>query len=85
MARSSARPATATLLRSGWNGDSRTRPRRGASRSLGSSASAADLADHEPIGSYFTSTTRSFSGMIPLSVILMCSGHTSVQHFVMLQ
>ena len=31
------------------------------------------------------STTRSFSGMIALSVILMCSGQTSVQHFVMLQ
>ena len=35
-------------------------------------------------GSYFVSTTRSFIGMIALSVILMCSGQTSVQHFVML-
>ena len=31
------------------------------------------------------STTRSFSGMMALSVILMCSGQTSVQHLVMLQ
>ena len=36
-------------------------------------------------GSYFVSTTRSFIGMIALSVILMCSGQTSVQHLVMLQ
>src|SRR3954447_2482272 len=36
-------------------------------------------------GSYFVSTTRSFSGMIPLSVMWMPSGHTSVQHLVMLQ
>jgi len=36
-------------------------------------------------GSYFEVTTRSFSGMIPLSVMWMPSGHTSVQHFVMLQ
>ena len=35
-------------------------------------------------GSYWVSTTRSFIGMIALSVILMCSGHTSVQHLVML-
>ncbi len=37
-----------------------------------------------PHGSNFTSTTRSFMGMIALSVILMCSGQTSVQHLVML-
>src|SRR4051794_27691868 len=36
-------------------------------------------------GSYFVSTTRSFNGMIPLSVMWIPSGHTSVQHFVMLQ
>jgi len=36
-------------------------------------------------GSYLRPTTRSFIGMIALSVILMCSGHTSVQHLVMLQ
>ena len=36
-------------------------------------------------GSYLRSTTRSFIGMIALSVILMCSGQTSVQHLVMLQ
>ena len=30
------------------------------------------------------STTRSFSGMMPLSVMWMCSGQTSVQHLVML-
>ncbi len=36
-------------------------------------------------GSYLASTTRSFIGMMPLSVILMCSGQTSVQHLVMLQ
>ena len=35
-------------------------------------------------GSYFLSTTRSFIGMIALSVILMPSGQTSVQHLVML-
>ena len=31
------------------------------------------------------STTRSLSGMIALSVIVMCSGQTFVQHLVMLQ
>ena len=36
-------------------------------------------------GSYLRSTTRSFSGISALSVILMCSGQTSVQHLVMLQ
>src|SRR4051812_22332395 len=36
-------------------------------------------------GSYLVSTTRSFSGMMPLSVMWMPSGHTSVQHLVMLQ
>ena len=36
-------------------------------------------------GSNTWSTTRSFSGMIALSVIVMCSGQTFVQHFVMLQ
>src|SRR5690606_13035366 len=36
------------------------------------------------IGSKYRSTTRSLSGMMPLSVMLMCSGHTSVQHLVML-
>src|SRR5690606_32396775 len=36
-------------------------------------------------GSYFRSTTRSFSGISALSVILMPSGQTSVQHLVMLQ
>ena len=35
-------------------------------------------------GSYLRSTTRSFIGMIALSVIWMCSGQTSVQHLVML-
>ena len=36
-------------------------------------------------GSYLRSTTRSFIGISALSVILMCSGQTSVQHLVMLQ
>ena len=36
-------------------------------------------------GSYFRPTTRSFIGISALSVILMCSGQTSVQHLVMLQ
>src|SRR5206468_10727176 len=36
-------------------------------------------------GSYLRPTTRSFSGISALSVILMCSGQTSVQHLVMLQ
>ena len=36
-------------------------------------------------GSYMRSATRSFRGISALSVILMCSGHTSVQHLVMLQ
>jgi hypothetical protein len=36
-------------------------------------------------GSYFLSTTRSLSGMSALSVMRMPSGHTSVQHLVMLQ
>src|SRR3990170_1788059 len=35
-------------------------------------------------GSKDSSATRSLSGMIALSVILMCSGQTSVQHLVML-
>src|SRR5215475_16201480 len=34
-------------------------------------------------GSYLRVTTRSFMGMIALSVILMFSGQTSVQHLVM--
>src|SRR6266542_2306398 len=37
------------------------------------------------IGSYVRDTMRSFSGMIALSVMWMSSGHTSVQHLVMLQ
>ena len=36
-------------------------------------------------GSKNRSTTRSFSGMIALSVIVMFSGQTLVQHLVMLQ
>ena len=36
-------------------------------------------------GSYDLSTTRSLSGIIALSVIVMFSGQTLVQHFVMLQ
>ncbi len=36
-------------------------------------------------GSNRRPATRSFIGMIALSVILMCSGQTSVQHLVMLQ
>ena len=36
-------------------------------------------------GSYLRSTARSFSGISALSVILMPSGQTSVQHLVMLQ
>src|SRR6476469_3235525 len=36
-------------------------------------------------GSYLRSAARSFNGINALSVILMCSGHTSVQHLVMLQ
>jgi hypothetical protein len=36
-------------------------------------------------GSKYLSTTRSLSGMMALSVMWMCSGHTFVQHLVMLQ
>ena len=36
-------------------------------------------------GSYLRPATRSFIGMSALSVILMFSGQTSVQHLVMLQ
>src|SRR4051812_106155 len=36
-------------------------------------------------GSYLRSATRSLSGMMPLSVRWMPSGHTSEQHLVMLQ
>src|SRR5207244_11349104 len=36
-------------------------------------------------GSKNSSTLRSLSGMMPLSVMWMCSGQTSVQHLVMLQ
>ena len=36
-------------------------------------------------GSYLRSTARSFKGISALSVILMPSGQTSVQHLVMLQ
>jgi predicted NodU family carbamoyl transferase len=38
-----------------------------------------------PSGSKNRSTTRSFSGMIALSVMVMFSGQTFVQHLVMLQ
>src|SRR6185503_6580046 len=38
-----------------------------------------------PSGSKNSSTTRSLSGMIALSVMVMCSGQTVVQHLVMLQ
>src|SRR5690348_16032725 len=37
------------------------------------------------IGSYLRSTSRSFIGISALSVILIFSGQTSVQHLVMLQ
>ena len=53
-------------------------------RSLGGYLLNSLLPSHTS-GSYLRSTARSFSGMIALSVILMCSGHTSVQHLVMLQ
>src|ERR1700683_5059835 len=43
------------------------------------------LSPSQTSGSYLRPTTRSFIGMMALSVILMCSGHTSVQHLVMLQ
>jgi aryl-alcohol dehydrogenase-like predicted oxidoreductase len=43
------------------------------------------LSPSQTSGSYLRPTTRSFIGMIALSVILMCSGQTSVQHLVMLQ
>ena len=36
-------------------------------------------------GSYILSTTRSFRGMIALSVMVISSGQTLVQHLVMLQ
>ena len=36
-------------------------------------------------GSYILSTTRSFRGMIALSVMVISSGQTFVQHLVMLQ
>ena len=44
----------------------------------------ASLRPIQATGSYEASTTRSFNGMMALSVILMCSGQTSVQHLVML-
>src|SRR5262249_32458531 len=37
------------------------------------------------MGSYRRSTTRSFSGMMALSVMVISSGQTLVQHLVMLQ
>src|SRR6516165_6910248 len=43
------------------------------------------LSPSQTSGSYLRPTTRSFIGISALSVILMCSGHTSVQHLVMLQ
>jgi hypothetical protein len=43
------------------------------------------LSPSQTSGSNLRSTTRSLSGMSALSVILMCSGQTSVQHLVMLQ
>ena len=39
------------------------------------------LLPSQTTGSYLRSTTRSLSGIRALSVILMCSGHTSVQHW----
>ena len=43
------------------------------------------LLPSQTMGSYLRSATRSFIGISALSVILMCSGQTSVQHLVMLQ
>src|SRR5271170_2262621 len=43
------------------------------------------LSPSQTSGSYLRPTTRSFIGISALSVILMCSGQTSVQHLVMLQ
>ncbi len=43
------------------------------------------LAPSQTSGSYLRLATRSFIGISALSVILMCSGQTSVQHLVMLQ
>ena len=57
------------------------RPARGPSSSL---LRMPILLPSHTSGSYLRSTTRSFIGMIALSVILMPSGHTSVQHLVML-
>ena len=42
------------------------------------------LRPNQAMGSYEASTTRSLRGMMALSVILMCSGQTSVQHLVIL-
>src|SRR5262249_2494049 len=44
-----------------------------------------NLLPSQTTGSYLRSATRSFIGISALSVILMFSGHTSVQHLVMLQ
>src|SRR5262245_43184379 len=42
------------------------------------------LSPSQTRGSYLRPTIRSFIGISALSVILMCSGQTSVQHLVML-
>src|SRR5207248_318089 len=49
----------------------------------GSGRPPRNLRRSQTIGSK-PSAIRSFIGMMPLSVMWMCSGHTSVQHFVML-
>src|SRR5689334_6948333 len=45
---------------------------------------ARNFCSSQPMGSKNSSAIRSLSGMIALSVMWMCSGHTSVQHLVML-
>tara|TARA_B100000809_G_scaffold65211_1_gene61887 strand:+ start:8370 stop:8624 length:255 start_codon:yes stop_codon:yes gene_type:complete len=44
---------------------------------------ASDFVLHPHHRVIYRSTTRSFRGMMPLSVMLMCSGQISVQHPVM--
>ena len=57
----------------------------GVRRLQGDAAAGGSCSPSHTSGSYLRSTARSFKGISALSVILMPSGQTSVQHLVMLQ
>ena len=60
-------------------------PRRGQGSSRAGRPYDRNIRSSFVSGSYILSTTRSFRGMIALSVMVISSGQTFVQHLVMLQ